>query len=81
MRSHFRYALLVLLVTLCDLAIRLEIKIQLRTDIHFLKLRFDFTHVDGSEIERNFRERHINLGEHLVQFRTLIRGLTKQIQR
>ena len=37
-RSSFKYALRVLLVTLCDLALRVVIKIQQMTTLHSLQL-------------------------------------------
>ena len=45
---YFKYALRVLLVTLCDLALRVVIKMQWKTTLHSLQLRtltgFHFTH-------------------------------------
>ena len=51
-RYYSKYALRVLLVTLCDLALRVVIKLQQMTTLHSLQLRtltgFHFTHEDGN---------------------------------
>ena len=51
-RYYSIYALRVLLVTLCDLALRIVIKLQQITTLHSLQLRtltaFHFTHEDGN---------------------------------
>ena len=52
MCSYFRYALQILFVTMCDLALGVVIKTQQTTTLHSLQLRpltgVHFTHEDGS---------------------------------